>query len=57
MKNFKIDFIEQPESFTEKEMDALKGGKEPCNCKCFINLKSYNVCSEPLEGKGTYLPN
>lgn len=42
MKKYKINFIEDPEKLTDKELVCIKGGLDDCTCNCFIN--SYCNC-------------
>lgn len=52
MENYKLDFIEQPESFSGKEMDKLRGGlKEKCFIQCGCR-KNYCGCKSGSKEEG-----
>lgn len=36
MKKFKIDFIEEPQSFSKEELEKIKGGASKNDCFCLI---------------------
>ncbi|ALO14879.1 hypothetical protein L21SP5_01224 [Salinivirga cyanobacteriivorans] len=38
---YKIDFIEQPENFSKKELNSIKGGAQ-CNNNCILNFNNKN---------------
>ncbi len=46
-KEFKIEFIEDIQEFTNEEMGAIIGGSAStsnCNCQCIINFKG-DLCN------------
>jgi natural product precursor len=52
-KEFKIDFIENAQEFSDEEMGNILGGfslanyEAPCGCKCGLNIGTNCGCNKP----------